>query len=42
MDAVKEMTPFHKLTYKFEPEKKEIPGTYYKALLEGQPAREEE
>ena len=28
------MTPFHKLTYKFEPEKAQIPGTYYKVLLE--------
>ena len=29
------MTPFHKLTYKFEAEKTQIPGTYYKVLLEG-------
>ena len=35
LEAVKAMTPFHKLTYKFEPEKAEIPGTYYKALMEG-------
>jgi hypothetical protein len=42
MDAVKEMTPFHKLTYKFEPEKTQIPGTYYQALLEGQQAVEKE
>ena len=42
MDAVKEMTPFHKLTYKFEPEKTQIPGTYYQALLEGQQAGEKE
>ena len=42
MDAVKGMTPFHKLTYKFDPEKAQIPGTYYKALLEGQEAREKE
>ena len=33
-EAVREMTPFHKLTYKFEPEKAQIPGTYYKVLLE--------
>jgi hypothetical protein len=33
--AVREMTPFHKLTYKFETEKTQIPGTYYKVLLEG-------
>jgi hypothetical protein len=36
------MTPFHKLTYKFEPEKTQIPGTYYQALLEGQQAVEKE
>ena len=42
MDAVKEMTPFHKLTYKFEPEKAQIPGTYYKVLLDGQQTQEEE
>ena len=29
------MTPFHKLTYKFDEEKTQIPGTYYKVLLEG-------
>ena len=34
-EAVKAMTPFHKLTYKFEAEKTQIPGTYYKVLLEG-------
>ena len=33
-EAVREMTPFHKLTYKFEPEKAQIPGTDYKVLLE--------
>ena len=33
--AVREMTPFHKLTYKFDEEKTQIPGTYYKVLLEG-------
>ena len=38
-DAAKSMTPFHKLTYKFDAEKAQIPGTYYKVLLE--PARED-
>lgn len=33
-EAVKGMTPFHKLTYKFDAEKTRIPGTYYKVLLE--------
>ena len=33
-EAVKSMTPFHKLTYKFDDEKAQIPGTYYKVLLE--------
>lgn len=37
--AAKSMTPFHKLTYKFDAEKAQIPGTYYKVLLE--PARED-
>lgn len=41
LEAAKEMTPFHKLTYKFEPEKTQISGTYYKALLGGQQAEEE-
>ena len=31
-DAVRAMTPFHKLTYKFEEDKKELQGTYYQAL----------
>lgn len=33
-EAVKGMTPFHKLSYKFDAEKARIPGTYYKAVLE--------
>ena len=33
-DAVRAMTPFHKLTYKFEEDKKELQGTYYQALRE--------
>ena len=32
-EAVKGMTPFHKLSYKFDAEKAQIPGTYYKAVL---------
>ena len=28
------MTPFHKLTYKFDAGNTRIPGTYYKVLLE--------
>lgn len=35
-EAVKGMTPFHKLTYKFDAEKTRIPGTYYKAVLESE------
>lgn len=31
--AVKEQTPFHKLTYKFKEDQTEISGTYYKALF---------
>ncbi|WP_247905408.1 capsular polysaccharide synthesis protein [Streptococcus anginosus] len=31
--AIIEQTPFHKLTYKFEDEKLEIPNTYYKNLF---------
>ena len=31
-DAVRAMTPFHKLTYKFEEDKMELQGTYYQAL----------
>ena len=41
-EAVREMTPFHKLTYKFEPEKAQIPGTYYKVLLEAAPEGSED
>ena len=32
-EAVSEMTPFHKLSYKFDEAKTEIPGTYYQKLL---------
>lgn len=32
-EAVREMTPFHKLSYKFDEAKTEIPGTYYQKLL---------
>ena len=32
LEAVKAVTPFHKLTYKFEEGKEELPGTYYQAL----------
>jgi hypothetical protein len=35
-EAVKEMTPFHKLSYKFDDEKARIPGTYYRKLMDGQ------
>ena len=35
-DAVKGMTPFHKLSYKFDDEKARIPGTYYKKLMDEQ------
>ena len=35
-DAVKGMTPFHKLSYKFEDEKTRIPGTYYRKLMDEQ------
>ena len=31
--AVREMTPFHKLSYKFDEDKAEIPGTYYSVLI---------
>ena len=33
-DAVRAMTPFHKLTYKFEEGQKELAGTYYQMLRE--------
>ena len=32
LEAAKAATPFHKLTYKFEEGKEELPGTYYQAL----------
>lgn len=32
-DAVMKQTPFHKLTYKFDNEKKRIEGTYYRKLF---------
>ncbi|HAB93526.1 MAG TPA: capsular biosynthesis protein [Lachnospiraceae bacterium] len=32
-EAVKEMTPFHKLSYKFDAEKAQYPDTYYKKVL---------
>ena len=35
-DAVRGMTPFHKLSYKFDDEKARIPGTYYRKLMDGQ------
>ena len=31
--AVREMTPFHKLSYKFDEAKTQIPGTYYQELF---------
>ena len=31
--AIKDQTPFHKLTYKFEQEKTQLPGTFYRALF---------
>lgn len=39
--AVKEMTPFHKLTYKFDEQKTQNPGTYYDMLF-GKSSREGE
>ena len=33
-DAVKEMTPFHKLTYKFDPQQAQLDDTYYTVILE--------
>ena len=33
--AIKEQTPFHKLTYKFDPEKEGVQGTYYQVLFGG-------
>ncbi len=32
-EAVREMTPFHKLRYKFDAAKTQIPGTYYQKLF---------
>lgn len=32
-EAVREMTPFHKLSYKFDEAKTQIPGTYYQELF---------
>lgn len=34
-NAVREMTPFHKLSYKFSPEDAQKPGTYYRMLMDG-------
>lgn len=31
--AIKEQTPFHKLTYKFDEYKTKIPGTYYEKIM---------
>ena len=31
---IKELTPFHKLTYKFSDSQLELPGTYYKRIVE--------
>lgn len=33
--VIKEQTPFHKLTYKFDKEKTEINDTYFKKILGG-------
>lgn len=33
-NAIKEQTCFHKLTYKFEPSKEELKGTYYQVLFD--------
>ena len=33
--AVTEMTPFHKLSYKFDEAQIQIPGTYYQKLFGG-------
>ncbi len=33
-NAIKEQTPFHKLSYKFSDEQKNIEGTYYRKLLD--------
>ena len=33
-EAVKEMTPFHKLSYKFDASDAQIPGTYYRSILD--------
>ena len=32
-DAVRGMTPFHKLTYKYDAEKAMIPGTYFREII---------
>ena len=32
-NAVKEMTPFHKLTYKFDPQQAQLADTYYNVIL---------
>ena len=33
-EAVKEMTPFHKLSYKFDASDAQSPGTYYRSILD--------
>lgn len=35
-NAVQDMTAFHKLSYKFEPEKEELENTYYRKLIKGE------
>ena len=32
-EGIKAQTGIHKLTYKFEPEKSQLPGTYYQAVV---------
>lgn len=32
-ESIKKMTPFHKLTYKFESSQAQLPGTYYQQLF---------
>ena len=32
-ENIKQMTPFHKLTYKFESSQSQLPGTYYRQLF---------
>lgn len=38
-EAVREMTPFHKLSYKFDEAKTQIPGTYYQELFGSEAGR---